>query len=740
MKQMNVFRLLIVMLFFSLAVQAGAPSGVNYQAVARDGIGTMVADQQVTLRISILSGQNQNQVDYVEIHHVTTNQFGLFNLTIGNGTSQTGKFTDVQWSKGDQWIKTEIQIGQSGTFTDLGVSKFQSVPYALHAATATKLLNSPNRALADSAWLLNGNSGTSAAINFMGTNDFEDVVFKSNGLERMRVKAQGEIGIGLVSPSTSLEINGDFRAGDGSNYFQIDPDGDGFFKGTGDYLLGPVDWVWRYQFDENFGQRYYNDNVSIHEYQYTTTGGTAIYELDAVTGRVHVHGDLGVGTPTPAGKLDVVGNALIGDFAGGNAATFNLQGDLEFQGTADYLVGADRYAFRYVTNQDYGLVFSLANLAYEFKTAGGTNVASIGANNGYLHAAGRVGAGISPADAVLQAQGNSIVGDYAGGNYAEVDADGDLNLVGTADYLVPGNRYAFRYAANENFGLFFNSSAGRYEFHDNLAAASAFVHATTGNGYFRGDVGIGVVAPLSEFHLVGDARVSTLAAGTANGAIVTSDMNGVMSINNFNGNSSDALRGDGTWGPVGGGSSLPPGSLGQTLMHDGTTWVASSNLFNDGTNVGVGTTSPTAKLEVNGLFKSFGTTEISDARYKKDIVQISDALNKVAQLRGVNYHWDTEAFANKPFNQDLQMGLIAQEVEKVVPEVVLTGADGYKSVDYSSLVALLIEAINDQQQVIDAQETEISSLNSRASQIDEMRAELDALKTLVTSVDASVKK
>ena len=86
------------------------------------------------------------------------------------------------------------------------------------------------------------------------------------------------------------------------------------------------------------------------------------------------------------------------------------------------------------------------------------------------------------------------------------------------------------------------------------------------------------------------------------------------------------------------------------------------------------------------------------------------------------------------------MGLIAQEVEKVVPEVVQTGHDGYKSVDYSSLVALLIEAINEQQNTIAAQQTEISSLNTKTQEIDEMKAEIDMLKSIMTSVNASVKK
>ena len=158
-----------------------------------------------------------------------------------------------------------------------------------------------------SGWQTSGNTGTNSSINYVGTSDFEDFVLKTNGVERMRVKAQGEIGIGTVSPAVSLEIIGDFRSGDGSNYTQLTTNGDLFFKGNGDYLLGPVDWVWRYQFDEDIGQTFFTNGANINEYRFTTTGGATIHEIDAITGRVHVYGKLGVGTAGPTHILHING-------------------------------------------------------------------------------------------------------------------------------------------------------------------------------------------------------------------------------------------------------------------------------------------------------------------------------------------------------------------------------------------------------------------------------------------------
>lgn len=102
----------------------------------------------------------------------------------------------------------------------------------------------------------------------------------------------------------------------------------------------------------------------------------------------------------------------------------------------------------------------------------------------------------------------------------------------------------------------------------------------------------------------------------------------------------------------------------------------------------------TAHFEFDGSFTTVadinigGTLyETSDARVKENVVTIDNALDKVANLRGVNF--------NKIGEIETQMGVIAQEVEKVIPEVVKTNEDGEKSVAYANMVGLLIEAIKD---------------------------------------------
>ena len=95
----------------------------------------------------------------------------------------------------------------------------------------------------------------------------------------------------------------------------------------------------------------------------------------------------------------------------------------------------------------------------------------------------------------------------------------------------------------------------------------------------------------------------------------------------------------------------------------------------------------------------------SDIRLKKDIEPISEPIKKLMEISGVTYKWNEEYLKDKDvdgyFVRETEVGVIAQEVEKVLPEVVATRENGYKAVRYEKLVALLIEAVKDQQKQID---------------------------------------
>ncbi len=99
---------------------------------------------------------------------------------------------------------------------------------------------------------------------------------------------------------------------------------------------------------------------------------------------------------------------------------------------------------------------------------------------------------------------------------------------------------------------------------------------------------------------------------------------------------------------------------------------------------------------------SCGVLSCSDVRYKKNITTIPSALEKLNQIEGVYYHWDTENFKDYDFNDKRQVGIIAQDVEEVFPELVHTKDDGYKVVAYDKMGPILLQAIKEQQEMIEA--------------------------------------
>lgn len=149
----TIFFLKVKVVFFVLMLclvakttfsQNQVPYGFNYQSIARDAMGLPIANTQISLRISILSGNPvSGTLVWQENQSARTNQFGLVNLVIGKGSRTAGTVTDfsgIAWASANYFIKVELD--NNGTFVDLGTSQFQSVPYALSADNALKIQNS----------------------------------------------------------------------------------------------------------------------------------------------------------------------------------------------------------------------------------------------------------------------------------------------------------------------------------------------------------------------------------------------------------------------------------------------------------------------------------------------------------------------------------------------------------------------------------------------------------------------
>ncbi|MBP8258646.1 MAG: tail fiber domain-containing protein [Verrucomicrobia bacterium] len=112
----------------------------------------------------------------------------------------------------------------------------------------------------------------------------------------------------------------------------------------------------------------------------------------------------------------------------------------------------------------------------------------------------------------------------------------------------------------------------------------------------------------------------------------------------------------------------------------------------------------------NGKFGCSGIANISDLRFKNNITPIDGAMEKVSKLRGVVFEWKQDNTQQRQFPEGKQIGLIAQEVEQVVPEVVQKDSQNGDSVNYAGLVPLLIEGAKEHQQRLELQRHEIQTL------------------------------
>ncbi len=129
-------------------------------------------------------------------------------------------------------------------------------------------------------------------------------------------------------------------------------------------------------------------------------------------------------------------------------------------------------------------------------------------------------------------------------------------------------------------------------------------------------------------------------------------------------------------------------------------------------NLGLGSVSPSERLHVSGDVLAVNYKNSSDRRWKKDISMISDAQQTLNGIRPVSYQWRVDEFPEKDFDNEIHYGVIAQELEKVLPELVSTDNEGYKSVDYLGMIGLLIKGFQERGEEIERLNAELSAKTS----------------------------
>ncbi|MBI4947258.1 MAG: tail fiber domain-containing protein [Bacteroidetes bacterium] len=517
-----------------------------------------------------------------------------------------------------------------------------------------KLLNTGAGTAAADAWLTKGNSGTAWNTNFLGTTDNVSLRVRTNNVQRMIVDSIGRVGIWTTSPAYKLDILDSNSAGSGVQ------------------------------------------SRTLNNYQIRTEAN-----ITATTTAVGIK------------------NTLLYRMTEGTPGTQGIGM------TANNTVYADG-------TYTYSGLYGAGNTAYTISTALANQNALYGsANTGYLNSSGVLANSFGAYNQSYNYGSGTITNAFGAQNYAFVNtpstgtitnAYGSNNTVQNTSTV--GGSIGTAYGVSSNIIKAATASAiptgylyyGAYGSTADATTRWGIYLANEANNYFSGKVGIGTTTPKGKLDVTGGAlQISSPNSGIA-----------LMTLG-----TNIAAAGNNGWLIRNNGNAAPYSGIADELGFEywnGTTVTTPLAIKPNG-NVGISCLDPQYKLHVVGNVGVVGTiyataasvtagvSACSDIRYKKDITPLSHALDKVLSMQGVNYHWKTKEFPEKSFTTDKQIGFIAQELEKIYPEVVMTDKDGYKSVDYSRLTPVLVEAIKEQQKTIDSQQLAIAELKAAVNKL-----------------------
>jgi hypothetical protein len=194
------------MLCISAIGYSQAPGFFNYQGVARNSVGTVLKNQNISLRLTIHDGAAAGPVVYQETRAVTTNPLGLFNVQIGSGgaTGVSGSIPATNWAVNSKFIQVEVDPAGGSSFLNLGTAQLASVPYSLFATTAGDIVLPFNKTQANAGTLFsitnssatNGSSSIAGSTNGNGPSSFGVVGTANNG------------GFGVAGYSNSISVLG----------------------------------------------------------------------------------------------------------------------------------------------------------------------------------------------------------------------------------------------------------------------------------------------------------------------------------------------------------------------------------------------------------------------------------------------------------------------------------------------------------------------------------------------------
>jgi hypothetical protein len=720
----TVFVFLLVFMF-TLSAQ-NVPQGINYQAAARNSQGEILPDREIMAEISLYLNSETEPPVYREIQECRSNSYGIFNLTVGQGTPlNDGLITDfsqIDWLSGSYVLKVRADFGTNEFLSgmqELGSYKLLSVPYAFSADRAAKADSLTGDIALNLEDLNNVYADSPAHMQLIAWDADNErwILSDPGGLPDIFLRRDG-----------STDLTGDWTIIDHSLLLQ-----------NGDMHL---------------------ENGRLTAYELSGLSGTVISNF---SDDILLSDSSNVSVPTESAvKAYVDNSAASGPWNADAKAVFMREEKKLGIGT---LTPTDKFHLQLATEEGF-----LVSGAY----GGAIPDLNAGTRMTFYPAKGAFRAG------GLQNQpdywNNASVGNYSAAFGYDIEAAGDYAFTAGRDNMAFGaytaafgreNRaltnYSFSAGRNNSSGALYSSTFG-YSNSVSGMAASAFGQENSARGDYSFAVGLSAqtgkadgtkgkaaFAAGEETKAEGDGSFtsgkSNLVEGdysVAGGEANYTSSGGIASAvfgkdNRCEGNYSFAAGSQliaksyteavfGQYNTDSGGSASSWVS-GEPLfvVGNGTDAANRSNAFivlKDGkTGIATGTAVPTVALQVgtagDGSKAIADKWEIhSDRRLKRDIQPIDSASQKLSHLNGYYFYWDNKKDTSR------QVGLIAQEVEKLFPELVSEQRNGYKTLNYSVLTAVLIQAFNEQQSEFEKLKAENKQMKARIERLEQKNEEI----------------
>ena len=187
---MKTFVIILLVAFVATAVFAQAPEKLSYDLIVNNATGTLVANRQVGVQLSVLQGSSSGSAVYVETQTPTTDVNGLARLQVGGGSVVSGTFATIDWSAGPYFLKAQIDITGGTSYTQTITNQLVSTAYALYAK------NAGSGSLADNAVTTSkiANDAVTGAKIQLGSDATGDMmVYNGTDYARLPVGSNGQV-------------------------------------------------------------------------------------------------------------------------------------------------------------------------------------------------------------------------------------------------------------------------------------------------------------------------------------------------------------------------------------------------------------------------------------------------------------------------------------------------------------------------------------------------------------------